>query len=160
MYKKKLEEAKGFGEIFSLVKNVVAEKLGIHRAGLSLVLMDLPPNILAFHEMGSNAIVMNRRTLEAIALGINDRLTGNAYIFVTLLHEYLHSLGFAEEDRVRSLVHDIVVDVFGKDHPAYMAAVNPLSLIGDKQILLKRLNSSEPPSIVKDFDRESMPFIS
>ncbi|MEM3503545.1 MAG: hypothetical protein QW134_04920 [Nitrososphaeria archaeon] len=99
MYKEKLEKAKEYNDIFTLIKSVVAEKLGLHRAGLSLVLADLPITILGLHEMGSNSIVMNRRILENIALEY-DKIYRNAYIFVVLLHEYLHSLDFLTKRRL------------------------------------------------------------
>ncbi|MEM3873464.1 MAG: hypothetical protein QXE05_12970, partial [Nitrososphaeria archaeon] len=130
MYKEKLEKAKEYNDIFTLIKSVVAEKLGLHRAGLSLVLADLPITILGLHEIGSNSIVMNRRILENIALEY-DKIYRNAYIFVVLLHEYLHSFGFSDEKKVREMVLDIVEFAFGKEHPAYLAALNPLSFVGN-----------------------------
>ncbi|MEM4177949.1 MAG: hypothetical protein QXS29_10345 [Nitrososphaeria archaeon] len=159
MYKEELERAKEFNDIFALVKRTVAEKLGLHRAGLSLILADLPPTILGLHEMGSNSIVMNRRVLEEIALEDN-KIYRNSYIFVVLLHEYIHSFGFYDEKKVREMVLNVVEFAFGKEHPAYFVALNPLSLVGNRNIMLKGLNSIEPPTIVKDFDKESMPFIS
>ncbi|MEM3404106.1 MAG: hypothetical protein QXJ17_06205 [Nitrososphaeria archaeon] len=159
MYRERLENAKGFGEIFSLVKSSLAEKLGLHRAGLSLVLMDLPRNILAQHQIGSNSIVMNRKVLEAIKAESSTKLEQNSYIFVVLLHEYLHSFGISDENRVRELVCDIVEYTFGKDHPTYTAATNPLSLLDNKQLLFKDVDAPSKPSIIKDFDKESMPFI-
>jgi hypothetical protein len=159
MYAEKLERANSFDEIFSIVKSVVAKKLGLHRAGLSLVLADLPPNILALHEMGSNTIVMNRQTLEAISVQTEDKIVRNSYIFVTLLHEYLHSFGFADERKVREMVANVVVSTFGREHPTYIAAVNPLTLLGGKQVHLGSLSPSRPPTIVRDFDRESTPYI-
>ncbi len=56
----RLASAEGFDEVFELVKKAVDQVLGIHRAGLSLVLGDIPNQVGAYHEMGSNAIVMNR----------------------------------------------------------------------------------------------------
>lgn len=141
MYKERFEKVKEFDGIFSLIKDVVAKRFGLHRAGLSLVLADLPPTILALHEMGSNSIFVNRKILETMALETDNRINRNSYIFVVLLHEYLHSFGFSDEKIVREMVLDIVKFAFGSDHPAYLAAVDPLSLVGDK-------------------DRESMSFIS
>jgi len=159
MYRERLENANGFEEIFSLVKSSLAEKLGLHRAGLSLVLMDLPPNILAQHQIGSNSIVMNRKTLEAIKAGPGSKLERNSYIFVVLLHEYLHSFGISDEERVRGLVCEVVEYAFGRDHPTYTAATDPLSLLDNKQLLFKDIDVSSKPSIIRDFDKESMPFI-
>jgi beta-phosphoglucomutase-like phosphatase (HAD superfamily) len=43
---------------------VVEERLGIRRVGLMLIIADAPTGVLAYHEVGSNAIVVNRRHLE------------------------------------------------------------------------------------------------
>ena len=43
--KRKLASAGGFDDVFELVKKAVDQSLGIHRAGLSLVLGDIPNNV-------------------------------------------------------------------------------------------------------------------
>ena len=157
MYSEKLEKAQKYGEVFNIVKVAAEERLGLHRAGLTLVLMDLPTNVLGMHQMGSNAIVMDKKILNAINMGLNSKVERNSYIFVILLHEYLHSFNIASEERVRGLVLDVVEYAFGKDHPAHNVALNPLSLFENKPIVTRR--SPSEPSIIRDFDRESMPFI-
>jgi hypothetical protein len=61
-----LSSAEGFDNIFEMVKSATERKLGMHRAGLTLVLGDIPNNVGAYHEMGSNAIVMNRNLLRIV----------------------------------------------------------------------------------------------
>lgn len=157
MYSEQLDKADGYGEIYNIVKNTVEERLGLHRAGLTLVLMDLPQHVLGMHQMGSNAIVMDKKILDAIDTYSSSRVERNSYIFVVLLHEYLHSFNIASEGRVRSLVLDVVEYAFGKDHPVHYAALNPLSLFENKPIMIR--HSPSIPSVIRDFDRESMPFI-
>ena len=158
MYTEKLEKAETYGEIFNIVKMFAEERLGLHRAGITLVLMDLPPHVLGMHQMGSNVIVMDKKILDAIDADLSSKVERNSYIFVVLLHEYLHSFNIASEERVRGLVLDVVEYAFGKNHPIHNAALNPLSLFENKRILIKRSPSN--PYVIRDFDRESMPFIS
>ena len=157
MYEEMLEKAKGFGDIFNLVKMATNQRLGLHRAGLSLVLMDLQPNVLAQHQIGSNAIIMDKKVLEAVNQTLENKVERNSYVFVVLLHEYLHSFGITSEERVRTLVMDVVDFAFPGNHPAHGIALNPLSLFDEKLIIFRP--SHDKPYIIKDFDRESMPYI-
>ena len=116
-----LERAKSYGDIFSLVKKAVKKTLKEHRVGLMLYLGNLPMNVGAFHPMGTNDIVLNRRLLKAAA---NTRAKWKAYAFSILLHEYLHTLGYMDERRVRGLTYRICMDNFGSDHPVTDASVS------------------------------------
>src|SRR3989440_10421684 len=87
-----LDRSFNFSEVFQLVKKSVKSSLGKRRTGLMLGLADLPEYIGAFHQMGSNFIVMNRSLLDQVTHIAKDRQTLNAYVFYTLLHEYLHTL--------------------------------------------------------------------
>ena len=124
--RQRLATAEGFGDIFELVKTAVDQVLGIHRAGLTLVLGDIPNQVGAYHEMGSNAIVMNRNLVKIVERSTRSRTRKNSYTFMILLHEYLHSLGFTDDGQVRELSRKIT-DVFvGKGHLAAEMAVGPL----------------------------------
>jgi len=124
--KGKLASAGGFDEIFELVKKAVDQVLGIHRAGLTLVLGDIPNQVGAYHEMGSNAIVMNRNLMKIVWRSTRSRPRRNAYTFMILLHEYLHTLGFADDGQVRELSRKITDAYIGKGHIASEMAVSPL----------------------------------
>jgi len=124
--KGKLAAARGFDEIFELVKKAVDQVLGIHRAGLTLVLGDIPNQVGAYHEMGSNAIVMNRNLMKIVWRSTRSRPRRNAYTFMILLHEYLHTLGFADDGQVRELSRKITDAYIGKGHIASEMAVSPL----------------------------------
>lgn len=115
-----LENAKGYGDIFSLVKKAVKRTLGIHRVGLMLYLGNLPMKVGAFHPMGTNDIVLNRRLLSAAA---KTEPKWKAYVFSILLHEYIHSLGYADERQVRGLTYRVCLENFGGDHSVTEAAV-------------------------------------
>jgi len=114
-----LERAKSYGDIFSLVKKAVERSLGDHRVGLMLYLGNLPLNVGAFHPLGTNDIVLNRRLLKA-----GSEVRQKAHIFSILLHEYLHSLGYAEEQQVRGLTYRVCVENFGSEHPVVDAAIS------------------------------------
>ena len=108
-YKKSLEKAKSFADIFDLVKRTVKNYLGTDQAGLLLGLSDLGnygnAYLGAFYSFDANTIVINKRPLNKIKQTKPDLY--NPYIFHVLLHEYIHSLGIVEEDQVRMLVYEI-----------------------------------------------------
>ncbi len=112
------ERAEDAADIFEVVKAAVWKVLRRSRAGLGLAVAELgnQPNgfIGAFHKMGSNIIVMNQTPLRRIA-ETNPNLY-KPYIFTVLMHEYLHSLGFMDEETVGPLTHQICSEVFGKNH--------------------------------------------
>src|ERR671920_1559170 len=91
-YQNKLLSVKNFDDVFELVKSAVDVKFKMHRAGLSLVLQVLPTQLGAYHILGSNMIIMNKRILDIIK-SKKSLLEYNAYLFMVLCHEYLHSFG-------------------------------------------------------------------
>lgn len=116
-----LEKAKNYGDIFTLVKKAVKRSLGEHRVGLMLYLGNLPMKVGAFHPMGTNDIVLNKRLLKAAA---STEPGWKAYVFSILLHEYLHSLGYADERQVRGLTYRICLENFGSEHPVVEATIS------------------------------------
>lgn len=111
-----------------MVKAATEQRLGKHRAGLTLVLGDIPNNVGAYHEMGSNAIVMNRNLLRVVERLSKSKARRNSYVFMILLHEYLHSLGYTSDRQVRSLGRDVADAFLGSRHPAAEMAVKPLDV--------------------------------
>lgn len=122
---KKLDNCTTLPKVFELVKEAVKRFLNMHRAGLMLGLADLGMKrgyfIGAFHPVGSNIIVVNRTPLET-ALQTKERRIFNAYCFHLFLHEYLHSLGYIDEDEVRELTCEVCRLALGNDHPATIMA--------------------------------------
>jgi len=114
----RLDSCEEFSEVFTLVKKTTEITLGRRRAGLMLYLTRLPGSIGAFHPIGTNGIVMNRNSLDAVTRGAGSLREINAYVYSTLLHEYLHALGYVEERDVRRLVYQISLNSFGAEHPA------------------------------------------
>ncbi|MEM2341248.1 MAG: hypothetical protein QXX94_01170 [Candidatus Bathyarchaeia archaeon] len=152
-----LERCKGYGEIFDLVKKAVKKTIGLHRVGLLLYLESLPPNIGAYHPVGSNSIVINRSLVNIMRRFLISRREFNSLIFSLLLHEYLHSLGFLDEKKVRRLVYEISVKTFGKDHPTVKMALEPPSI---NIIIPYDWNYPKHDlELIKDFEKIDYPYI-
>jgi hypothetical protein len=154
-----LTEANSFDEIFDIVKAATEEDLGRHRAGLTLVLGDIPNNVGAYHEMGSNAIVMNRNILKVVQKLSRSKERTNSYIFMILLHEYLHSLGFADDAQVRGLSKRITARFLGDRHPAAEMAVRPLEQFFPDLPKYVGFRDKGEYETVRRFDSSSTPYI-
>jgi len=113
-----LSEDLNFNQVFELVKKATEKTLKKHRAGLTLILAELPNFVGAYHVMGSNLIVMNKAILDGVADLAKSREELNSFIFSILTHEYLHSLGYVDEGVVRRLVRRISEENFGRYHLA------------------------------------------
>jgi len=156
----KFELCENIGDVFELVKETTEKSISQRRAGLTLYISKLPPYIGAMHQIGSNAIIMNRFVLEALKTSVELREDANVFIYLVLLHEYLHALGYSEEANVRTIAYRIATDSFGSDHK-----ITKLSRRGLSTILPQILEVAEKSSktfdfeIVKDFDRSSMTYI-
>jgi hypothetical protein len=148
-----LVKATSYGDIFSLVKKTVKITLGLHRMGLMLFLGNLPTNICAFHPMGTNDIVINRRFLGQI-----KNLKQKSHIFTILLHEYLHALGFFDEREVRRLTYRICQEIFGKNHETVEAALSgPWANISEEDY--EEIRPDLQLELVRDFERIDIGYI-
>jgi hypothetical protein len=154
---KKLEQCKKYDDVFNIVKRSVSDKLNLHRAGLTLVIGNLPTNIGAYHVIGSNSIVLNRVILNIIK-NTKSKQEFNAYLYHILLHEYLHSLGYTNEEEVRTLVEDISKETFGEGHYASIISKRNLSDIFP-EIAYSQSNIINNFEVIADFDRTSMSYI-
>ncbi|MCS7142814.1 MAG: hypothetical protein NZ920_03350 [Aigarchaeota archaeon] len=157
--RRRLEEARDFDEVFRLVKRVVRERMGMNRAGLMLALADIPSEVLAYHVVGTNLIVINRILYEQVRSQSRDRTLVNSYLFVVLLHEYLHSLGVTDEIRVRALTARLTQDSLGSDHLAYTLSSKPIQTVLPQLLNVRPMTSSDRVELVKEFDRESVTYI-
>jgi hypothetical protein len=153
-----LDRSFNFSEVFQLVKTSVKSSLGRRRTGLMLGLADLPEYIGAFHQMGSNFIVMNRLLLDQVTHIAKDRRQVNAYVYYTLLHEYLHTLGYVDEGQVRKLTREICGRILGPDHTATRLAVDGPAVVFPEmsfqhhgELRSRRLSKFE---IVREFEKE------
>jgi hypothetical protein len=154
-----LSTAEGFDSIFEMVKVATERTLGIHRAGLTLVLGDIPNSVGAYHEMGSNAIVMNRNLLRIVEQVSKSRLKTNSYVFMILLHEYLHSLGYTSDRQVRVLGRQIADEYLGKRHLAGEMAVRPLGQFFPELEKFSGFRDKGEYQTIRRFDSSSTSYI-
>lgn len=105
-------------DTFEEVKEVVRQKEKRTRAGLMLGLQELGSTlnvfIGAYYPVSSNIIVMNKTPLRRI-IETNPQLI-KPYGFHILLHEYIHSLGFLDEEITRLKTYEISKKHFGEKH--------------------------------------------
>lgn len=159
-FSERLEKSKNFADIFELVKRAVKVVLGRERAGLMLYLGNLPLRVGAFHQIGSNGIVMNKRLLNLMFKSSKSMTEVNSYVFSVLLHEYLHSLGYVDEAQVRRLVYEVCRDVFGEDHPVTEMALNgPFPKVPPSELQPQSYEDLEL-ELIKDFERSNQSYIS
>lgn len=147
------------------MKQSVKRFLSRHRAGLMLGLADLGMKrgyfIGAFHPVGSNIIVMNKTPLRTASRNTDKRIY-NAYCFHLLLHEYLHSLGYFDEEDVRELTQEVCTLALGKGHPATVMAERGIATYFPKVKYFTQefpLPEELQIEIVKDFDKSSVGYI-
>jgi hypothetical protein len=105
-------------DTFEEVKKIVKYEEKRSRAGLMLGLQELGTSINgfigAYFPVASNIIVMNKTPLRRI-IETNPKIF-KSYIFHVLLHEYIHSLGFLNEEVTRQKTYEISRNHFGEKH--------------------------------------------
>ena len=157
-YGNKILQLPDFNQAFELVKLAVEDKFKMHRAGLSLILQGLPTKLGAYHILGSNLIIVNKRILNIIKIhkSLNEY---NSYLFMVLTHEYLHSLGIIDELEVRNMTYSLLASLAGENHMATKMARNqPWDLF--PELSLFDDNSFEQKfEIIKNFDRTTQTYI-
>lgn len=150
---------KDFNEAFELVKSAVNAKFKMHRAGLSLILQVMPTNLGAYHILGSNVIVMNSHVLAAIRRLSGSEVEYNAYVFMVLAHEYLHSFGIVDENTVRQMTYDLCKAMLGEDHSSTrMAKEDPSTLFPQLRGMMQTEFGKEF-QVVKNFDKAGQSYI-
>src|SRR5919106_1742223 len=157
-YGNKILQLADFNQAFELVKLAVEDKFKMHRAGLSLILQGLPTKLGAYHILGSNLIIVNKRILNIIKIhkSLNEY---NSYLFMVLTHEYLHSLGIIDELEVRTMTYSLLASLAGENHMATkMARHQPWDLF--PELSLFDDNSFEQKfEIIKNFDKTTQSYI-
>lgn len=151
-FNERLKWAEGYAQLWRIVKETVELTLSMRNRSMMLFLDDLPIQLGAYHPVGTNNIVLNRRLLDVVEVSVGSKEVVNALIYVLLLHEYLHALGKYSETEVRRLVVRVAEKCFGKEH-----AVNS---IAEKSpwVLLSKIpfEAVDAPKrvmeIVKDFE--------
>ena len=132
----RLRDAQTLQELFELVKELVWKHMRADQAGLMVGLADLgisPEAVLgAFYSPDANTIVMNKTVMNHVKK-LADPMLFNSYCFYILLHEYLHSCGFYDENENRQVVAAIAAQELGPDH-----AVTKLATTNDAMLKLIR----------------------
>lgn len=158
-YSLRLDEAKGYSETWELVKDTVKTALEEHRVGMMLFLDDLPIQLGAYHPVGTNNIVLNRTLVQVVEAATKSRRLVNAFVYILLLHEYLHALGYVRETEARQLVYRISKRSFGEDHVvSRLARTSPWALLKDVPLSLIEA-PKRVMEIVKDFERSNQKYI-
>jgi hypothetical protein len=113
-------------ETFEEVKEVVQQKEGRSRAGLMLGLQEIGASlegfIGAYYPVASNIIIVNKTPLRRI-LETNKALL-KPYAFHVLLHEYIHTLGYFDEETTEQKTYEISKKQFGERHIIIQLSVN------------------------------------
>ncbi|MFZ7137997.1 MAG: hypothetical protein ACOWW1_06220 [archaeon] len=158
-YCSRIESADGFKEVWEIVKQTVKTFLGRERQGMLLFLDDLPLHLGAYHQLGTNNIVLNRSLLNIVETVTKSKKLVNAFVYSILTHEYLHSLGHVSETEVRALVYDISKHCFGEKHVVTsLAEKTPWSLL--KGIPLNEIQlSKNPMELIKDLEKPNHSYI-
>jgi hypothetical protein len=158
---KRLKDTNSIPDIFEIVKESVWKTIRKSRAGLELGLVELgnqPQGLLgAFYVSGSNIIIMNETPLKRIQETNPELLT--PYIYSILLHEYLHSLGYFDEEYVKNQTYEISREIFG-DSNVISEISRDLKKFFPYIIYPEGAPKIDAPvKIVKDFDRSSISYI-
>ena len=158
-YRSRIEEAEGFSGVWELVKETVKATLGEHRLGMLLFLDDLPLHLGAYHQVGTNNIVLNRSLLNIVETVTKSRKLVNAFVYSILTHEYLHALGHISEAEVHSLVYDVSKRCFGEDHiVTTLAEKTPWMLL--KGIPLRGIAvNKQDMELIKDLEKPNQRYI-
>jgi hypothetical protein len=161
-FQARLDNARTLADIFEVVKDAVKDSMGTSRGGLMLGLANLgndPQGFLgAFYPVGSNIIVMNKIPLERIKE--TDPQLYKPYTFHVMLHEYLHSLGYLDENMVRQQVYKICKNILGEEHAATRFAADTTSFFKNLVYPGAAWKADEMKlELVYDFDRSSTSYI-
>ncbi len=105
-------------ETFEEVKKAVQKNERRSRAGLMLGLQEIGASldgfIGAYYPVASNIIIVNKTPLRRILQ--TDKSLLKPYIFHVLLHEYIHSLGYLDEQTTGQKTYEISKKQFGEHH--------------------------------------------
>jgi hypothetical protein len=158
-YRSRIDEVEGYSGIWEIVKDTVKVTLGQHRLGMLLFLDDLPLRLGAYHQLGTNNIVLNRSLVNIVESVTKSKKLVNAFVYSILTHEYIHALGYISEAEVRSLVHDVSKKCFGENHiVTTLAEKTPWILL--KGIPLNRTAMpKQAMELVKDLEKPNQRYI-
>lgn len=154
----KLLYLRDFNEVFEFVKLAVNSTYKMKRAGLSLLLHGMPTRVGAYHVLGSNVIAVNSFVLDLVKKYSTSNDEYNSYLFTVLLHEYLHSFGILDEQKVRWMTVEICKRFFGQKHTVTIMAEDPLKIFPQLG-LVSYDNFENKYEIIKNFDNTNQTYI-
>jgi hypothetical protein len=138
-------------DVFELVKEVVRLREGTCRPGLVLGLQELGVSwngfIGAYYPITSNTIVINKTLLRRI-YEINEALL-EPYAFHVLLHEYIRSLGYFDEQAIRRKTYEISKNLFGENHIVTQLSLNTKR---DSLDIVYPINGWNPPKEISSIE--------
>ena len=159
VYPSRIDTAEGFSEVWEIVKDTVKDSLDEHRRSMLLFLDSLPLHLGAYHSLGTNNIVLNRTLVDLVEAATGSKRLVNAFVYIMLVHEYLHAIGHVSEAEVRSLIYRISKECFGKNHiVTKLAEKSPWALL--REIPLGDMKAPRRAiEIVKDFEKPDEKYI-
>lgn len=149
----RLEQARNYDDVFGVVRESVRRVLGKERVGLGLGLSELPAQIGAYWQVTGNIIILNERLIRVLD-ATEPPGQRTAYLYVVILHEYLHSLGFLDERTDRQVVARVASQALGDEHAASKLARGDLWEIFP-QLRGAGTGDGQRVKIVRGFDSES-----
>ncbi|MCI4353387.1 MAG: hypothetical protein L3K14_08440 [Thermoplasmata archaeon] len=149
----RLDQARNYDDVFTVVRESVRRVLGRERVGLGLGLSELPAQVGAYWQVTGNIIVLNERLIRVLD-ATEPQAQRTAFLYVVILHEYLHSLGFLDERRDREVVSRVATQALGEDHAAAVLARGDLWEIFP-QLRGAGTGDGQRVKIVRGFDSES-----
>jgi hypothetical protein len=155
----KIANSIDFNEVFDLVKSNVLKKFDLHRAGLSLTLQVMPSNLGAYHILGSNIIVLNKFVLSIIKQSSKTSEEYNSYLYMVLVHEYLHTFGITDENAVRQMTYDLCRSIFGESHISTLMAKDDPSRIFPQLKNITNHTFYNQFEVIENFDKASISYI-
>jgi hypothetical protein len=155
----KIANSVDFNEVFDLVKSNVLKKFDLHRAGLSLTLQVMPSNLGAYHILGSNIIVLNKFVLSIIKQSSKTSEEYNSYLYMVLVHEYLHTFGITDENAVRQMTYDLCRSIFGESHISTLMAKDDPSRIFPQLKNITNHTFYNQFEVIENFDKASISYI-
>jgi hypothetical protein len=152
-FRERLDNAESYAEVWQITKDTVDYAFSKRRGSMMLFLDDLPLQVGAYHPVGTNNIVLNRRLVEIVEASLSSKRVVNALVYNLLLHEYLHALGELSEIEVRRQVVIVASKCFGEDHDAaVLARKSPWILL--RNIPLEAANAPKRVmQIVRNFEK-------
>ena len=155
----KIANSVDFNDVFDLVKSNVLKKFDLHRAGLSLTLQVMPSNLGAYHILGSNIIVLNKFVLSIIKQSSKTSEEYNSYLYMVLVHEYLHTFGITDENAVRQMTYDLCRSIFGESHISTLMAKDDPSRIFPQLKNITNHTFYNQFEVIENFDKASISYI-